>query len=54
MPQQTEIDLTLIDVTTTIRSGLSYPVELVFERAGVLALELPVEVPDVLPPRADG
>jgi copper(I)-binding protein len=53
MPQQAEIEVTLTGVSVPIRSGLVYPVELVFERAGVLALELPVEVPDALPPRAD-
>ena len=53
LPQQNEVDVTLVDVTTSIRSGLTYPVTFVFERAGELSLELPVEVPaDVPVPRA--
>jgi copper(I)-binding protein len=54
LPDQTEIDVTLTDVSTPIRSGLTYPVELDFARAGAVSLTLPVEVPaDVLPPRAN-
>ena len=46
LPQQNEVDVTLVDVTAPIRSGLTYPVTFVFARAGELAMELPVEVPD--------
>jgi copper(I)-binding protein len=53
LPQQNEVDVTLVDVTAPIRSGLTYPVTFVFARAGELAMELPVEVPDVPAPRAD-
>lgn len=53
LPNETELDITLVDVTTPIRSGLTYPVTFVFERAGVLQMVLPVEVPaDVPSPRA--
>jgi copper(I)-binding protein len=53
LPQQNEVDVTLVDVTAPIRSGLTYPVTFVFARAGELAMDLPVEVPDVPAPRAD-
>ena len=53
LPQQNEVDVTLVNVTTPIRSGPTYPVTFVFEQAGELSLELPVEVPaDVPAPRA--
>jgi copper(I)-binding protein len=54
LPRQSEVDVTLVDVTTPIRSGLTYPVTFVFARAGELSMTLPVEVPaDVPVPRAD-
>lgn len=53
LPGETEIEVALVGLTEPIRSGLTYPVEFVFEGAGVLPMVLPVEVPsDILPPRA--
>ena len=53
LPGETDIQVVLVGVTEPIRSGLKYPVEFVFERAGVLPMVLPVEIPsDILPPRA--
>jgi hypothetical protein len=37
------------DVTTPIRSGLTYPVTFVFQRAGDLSMALPVEAPSDVP-----
>jgi hypothetical protein len=52
LPQTTAVDITLEGLTEPIRAGLTYPVVLTFERAGELRLEVPVENPDILPPRA--
>jgi copper(I)-binding protein len=53
LPGETEIRVALVGLTEPVRSGLTYPVEFVFERAGVLPMVLPVQVPsDILPPRA--
>jgi hypothetical protein len=53
LPGETEIRVALVGLTEPVRSGITYPVEFVFERAGVLPMILPVQVPsDILPPRA--
>lgn len=51
-PGSTAVDITLVGLTAPVRSGLSYPVVFTFERAGELRIEVPVENPDALPPRA--
>jgi hypothetical protein len=35
-----------------VRAGLTYPVTFTFEQAGALAVPLPVDNPEALPPRA--
>lgn len=52
VPPAEAIGVILVGLTEPVRSGLLYPVSFTFERAGTLTLELPVEVPDVLPERA--
>ncbi|HEX2297385.1 MAG TPA: hypothetical protein VHH34_02510 [Pseudonocardiaceae bacterium] len=52
LPSTTVVDIGLVGLTESVRAGLTYPVVLTFERAGKLRLELPVENPDILPPRA--
>ena len=52
LPETTAVDVALVGLTEPVRAGLTYPVVLTFERAGELRLELPVEYPDTLPPRA--
>ena len=52
LPSTTVVDIALVGLTEPVRAGLTYPVVLTFERAGELRLELPVENPDILPPRA--
>lgn len=52
VPGATAVDITLTGLTSPVRAGLSYPVVFTFERAGQLRLEVPVENPEVLPPRA--
>jgi copper(I)-binding protein len=47
------IEITLVGLTEPVRAGLSYPVTFTFEDAGNLTLSLPVENPDVLPPRSE-
>ncbi|WP_219414636.1 hypothetical protein [Pseudonocardia nigra] len=47
-----EIDLALVGLTSPISAGLTYPVDFTFERAGVARVEVPVENPQLLPPRA--
>lgn len=53
LPGATDIEITMIDLATPLRAGLTYPVTFTFEKAGELRLELPLENPDVLPPRAE-
>lgn len=52
VPGARAVEITLVDLTSPVRAGLVHPVVLTFERAGDLRLELPVENPDLLPPRA--
>lgn len=47
-----EVDIVLEGLTAPIRAGLTYPVVLTFAEAGELALQVGVENPAVLPPRA--
>lgn len=47
-----EVKLTLLDLTTPVRAGMTYPVVLTFADAGELRLQIGVENPSVLPPRA--
>ncbi len=47
------IEITLVGLTEPVRAGLTYPVTFTFEDAGSLTLSLPVENPDVLPPRGE-
>jgi copper(I)-binding protein len=47
------IEITLVGLIEPVRAGLTYPVTFTFEDAGSLTLALPVENPDVLPPRAE-
>lgn len=51
-PYANPVDIALLGITEPIRAGLSYPVVFVFERAGELRVEVPVENPEQLPPRA--
>jgi hypothetical protein len=44
-------EIGLVGLTSPVRAGLNYPVVFTFERAGTLRLPVPVETPDVLPPR---
>lgn len=53
-PGTTAVEIVLVGLTEPVRAGLSYPVDLRFDRAGTVRLELPVEYADVLPPRAFG
>ncbi|MHA6626793.1 hypothetical protein ACU61A_15270 [Pseudonocardia sichuanensis] len=50
--ETTVADIALVGLTEPIRAGLTYPVVFTFEHAGELRLEVPVENPDILPPRA--
>lgn len=52
LPDATTVRVTLQQLTTPLRAGLTYPMTFAFERAGTLTLEVPVQNPDVLPPRA--
>ncbi|MDN5914960.1 MAG: copper chaperone PCu(A)C [Pseudonocardia sp.] len=47
------IGITLVGLRSPLRAGLTCPVTLTFERAGTLTLQLPVENPDFVLPRAD-
>lgn len=47
------IGITLVGLTEPVRAGLTYPVTFTFEDGGSLTLSLPVENPDVLPPRGE-
>lgn len=50
--ETTVADIALVDLTEPIRAGLTYPVVFTFEHTGTVRLEVPVENPDILPPRA--
>lgn len=52
VPGAREIGISLQGLTVPLRSGVTYPVEFVFARAGSLQLELPVENPQFVKPRA--
>jgi len=47
------IGIALVGLTDPVRAGLTYPVTFTFQDAGSLTLSLPVENPDVLPPRGE-
>lgn len=52
-PPGTEaVAVVLVDLLVPVRAGLTYPVVLTFEDAGDVLLDVPVENPDLLPPRA--
>jgi len=53
LPDTHDVQITLTDLTTPIRFGLRYPVVFLFERAGALRVELPVETSQVPAPRAE-
>jgi copper(I)-binding protein len=46
------IEIALVGLTSPISAGLTYPVDFTFERGGVARVEVPVENPEILPPRA--
>lgn len=52
IPETGTAEITLIGLTEPIRAGLTYPVVFTFANAGELRLDLPVENPQALPPRA--
>jgi periplasmic copper chaperone A len=52
LPKATPIEIVLTGLRAPVRAGLTYPVVFTFERAGTLTLPLPVENPEILPPRA--
>ncbi|GAA3223802.1 hypothetical protein GCM10017691_11180 [Pseudonocardia petroleophila] len=51
-PGTSSVDIALVGLTTPLRAGLTYPVVFTFENAGEVRLEVGVENPQVLPPRA--
>jgi copper(I)-binding protein len=53
LPGSSSVEIVLVGLTEPVRAGLTYPVALTFEHAGRLHLQLPVENPRVLPPRAN-
>jgi putative oxidoreductase len=44
--------IALVGLKSPVRAGLTYPVLFTFEHAGQLRIEIPVENPEILPPRA--
>lgn len=46
-------EITLTGLRGPIRAGLTYPVRFTFARAGSAELQIPVDNPDALPPRAE-
>lgn len=52
LPGTRSVDIALLGLTTPLRAGLTYPVVFTFENAGDVRLEVGVENPGVLPPRA--
>ncbi|MFP5069566.1 hypothetical protein ACLFMI_07855 [Pseudonocardia nantongensis] len=53
VPGARAIEISLLGLTEPLRAAMTYPVEFTFARAGSLVLELPVENPQLLPPRAE-
>ena len=47
-----EVEIVLVDLNAPIRAGMTYPVVFTFAEAGELRLQVGVENPSVLPPRA--
>ncbi len=47
LPDEDEAVIGLVELATPIRSGLTYPVVFEFERAGQIALPVPVDTPDL-------
>ena len=47
LPDEDEAVIGLVELATPIRSGLTYPVVLGFERAGQIAVPVPVDTPDL-------
>lgn len=52
LPPAAVVDIALLGITEPVRAGLTYPVVFRFERAGEVRVEVPVENPEQLPPRA--
>lgn len=52
VPGARAVDIILVGLSEPVRAGLTYPVVFTFARAGELRLQVPVENPEVLPPRA--
>lgn len=52
MPDTERVAIVLVDLLVPVRAGMSYPVVFTFEQAGDVVLDVPVENPDLLPPRA--
>lgn len=51
-PGSTAVEIALVGLTAPVRAGHTYPVVFTFERSGDVRVEMPVDNPDVLPPRA--
>lgn len=52
-PDTREIEIVFQDLTIPLRAGLTYPVAFTFERAGALAIAVPIAYPEDVPaPRA--
>jgi copper(I)-binding protein len=47
LPDEDEAIIGLVELSTPIRSGLTYPVVFEFERAGQIAIPVPVDTPDL-------
>lgn len=52
LPYANPVDISLLGITEPIRAGKTYPVVFTFERAGDVRVQVPVENPEQLPPRA--
>jgi copper(I)-binding protein len=52
LPGTRSVDIALVGLTVPVRAGLTYPVVFTFENAGDVRLEVGVENPQILPPRA--
>lgn len=52
LPGTRAVDIALVGLTAPLRAGQTYPVVFTFENAGEVRLEVGVENPQVLPPRA--
>jgi periplasmic copper chaperone A len=53
LPGTRVVQVVLTGLRDPVRAGLTYPVTFTFEQAGALAVPLPVDNPEALPPRAD-